>query len=464
MPRVAGWLLGTLCLAAAATGWGAESRPNIVLIVADDLGYADLGCFGLQDGKTPHIDRLAKEGVRLTSFYVAWPACTPSRAALLTGRYPQRNGTYDMIRNDMVDLGHQYSLEEYAVSPERVLGTDVREVFISDALAAAGYRNACFGKWDGGQLRRYLPLQRGFHEYYGFANTGIDYFTHERYGIPSMWRGNEPTTEDKGTYCTDLFQREAVRFITSNHDRPFFLYLPFNAPHGASSLDPKIRSAAQAPDEYLAMYPEVPGRKGQQRRRYLAATTCMDAAVGEVLKLLDEYKLTDNTIVIFHSDNGGGGGGQNQPLRGGKSQMFEGGLRVPCIVRWPRQLPAGKTTGEFLTTLEVFPTLLAAVGAEAPKGVTLDGFDMLPVLKGDSPSPRNEMFWQRRGDRAARVGHWKWVNSQRGSGLFDLAQDIGEQRDLSSSRPEVLQMVRSRFDNWRRAMDDAEPRGPFRDF
>lgn len=444
---------------------GADSaRPNVVLIVSDDHGYHDLGCFGSTEVQTPNLDRLAAGGVRLTSYYVTWPACTPSRASLLTGRYPQRNGTYDMIRNDMVDYGHRYTPEEYAVSPERLLGTDVREIFISQILADHGYVNGVYGKWDGGQLRRYLPLQRGFHDYYGFANTGIDYYTHERYGIHSMYRGNELTRKDQGTYCTELFRREALRFIRQNRDRPFFVYLPFNAPHGSSSLEPDVRGTVQAPDEYLALYPAGESKALARAQGYRAAITCMDAAIGAILDLLDELKLADNTIVIFHSDNGGAGGADNSPLRGAKSTMFEGGLRVPCIVRWPQQLPAGTVSDELLTSLEVFPTLVRAAGAEPPANVVLDGFDMRPVLKGEQPSPRDAMFWERRNDHAARVGHWKWIESERGGGLFNLATDLGEQHDLSESQPQIVAQLKARFAAWKQEMKAAEPRGPFRDF
>jgi len=175
--------------------------PKILLIVSDDQGYHDLGCYGSTEVKTPNLDRLASDGVRLTNFYVTWPACTPSRGSLLTGRYPQRNGTYDMFRNDLVDYDHLYTKHEYAVSWEMIGGMDTREVLIPKVLKKAGYICGIFGKWDLGQLHRFLPLQRGFDKFYGFTNTGIDYWTHERYGVPSMRRGNEPTTEDKGTYA-----------------------------------------------------------------------------------------------------------------------------------------------------------------------------------------------------------------------------------------------------------------------
>ncbi len=470
--RQPGRLLAAVMLAAVAPlAWAGESasraeaqRPNILLIVSDDQGYRDLGCFGGVNVKTPNLDRLAAGGVRLTHFYVNWPACTPSRASLLTGRFPQRCGTYDMMRNDLVNYDHRYTPDEYAVSPEMILGTDEREVFLSELLREHGYVNGCFGKWDGGQLQRFLPLQQGFHDFYGFGHTGIDYFTHERYGIPSMRRGNQLTTEDKGTYATELFRREAVRFLKTHHARPFFLYVPFNAPHGASSLEPGVRGTVQAPPEYLAMYPEGKTTREQRRRGYLAAVTCMDDAIGQLLELLDDYGIARNTIVVFLSDNGGGTGSDNAPLRGGKSQMFEGGIRVPCIVRWPERIPAGGTCDEFVTALEFFPTLAAAAGAPLPRGIVYDGFDMLPVLQGRQKSPREEMFWERRSDHAARVGRWKWVESARGNGLFDLASDVAEQQDLSAAKPEVLALLKARFAAWKQAMADAEPRGPFRDY
>ena len=467
-----------LCLTATAQPL---AKPNVLLIVSDDQGYRDLGCFGSGEVQTPHLDRLARGGIKLNSFYVAWPACTPSRGALLTGRYPQRNGIYDMIRNEAPDYGYQYKPGEYEATFERIGGMDTREVLLPRVLKGAGYVSGIFGKWDLGVHRRFLPLARGFDDFYGFVNTGIDYYTHERYGVPSMYRNNSPTTADKGTYCTDLFEREAVRFLEVNRRKPFFLYVPFNAPHGASNLDPTIRGGAQAPGRFKGMYPKLQEQVGtEQRSRYgetftvpnraarrlefVGSVTAMDAAIGRLLDLLDEYGIADNTIIIFFSDNGGGGSADNAPLRGRKGQMFEGGIRVPCIVKWPGKIPAGTTSNAFLTSLEILPTLCAATGAVPPKGVPLDGFDMLSVLQGKRASARTEMFWQRKLDKGARVGHWKWVESSRGNGLFDLRHDIGERRDLSKERPEILKRVQARFANWKKQMQAAEPRGPFRDF
>ena len=469
-------LFAALLLAASAAfpfvlSAAPKRPPNILLIVSDDQGYPDLGCIGSKPILTPNLDRLAAEGVRATSFYVTWPACTPSRGSILTGRFPQRNGLYDMVRNDMVNFGHRYTPEEYAISPEMTLGLDVREVTIGDVLKQAGYATGMVGKWDMGQARRYLPLQRGFDFFYGHGNNGIDYYTHERYGVPSMFRGNQRTEEDKGAYATDVFKRESLRFIRESKDRPWFLYLCFNAPHGASSFAPDTEEGkrmkgegVQAPEQYVARYR---GKvKDERLARYFGAVTCMDEAIGEIHALIEQRGQKENTMTVFCSDNGGSGNGGNEPLRGHKSTMWEGGLRVPFVAHWPGQLPAGKVMDEWLTSLELFPMFAQIAGAKQPEGVMLDGFDnMLPVLQGKAKSPRREMFWERRNLRGARVDNWKWVDmGGRSGGLFDLSADLGEAKDLSKEKPEVLAMVKGRFQAWRKKMDEAEPRGPFRDY
>ena len=430
-------------------------KPNIVLIFTDDLGYGDLGCYGNTVTKTPNIDRLASGGVRFTDFYVASSVCGPSRASLLTGRYPQRNGIYENIRNNMVNYGYRYSEYEYSTSPEMTLGLDLREITIADVLKKAGYTTGIIGKWDSGRARRFLPLQRGFDFFYGFANTGIDYWTHERYGVPSMFRGNERIKEEG--YATDLFRREAVQFIKNNKDRPFLLYVPFNAPHGPSNLE---HTGPQAPDEYIRMYGEPPG---DNKIRLMANITCMDAAVGEILSVLKELDLEEDTIVMFISDNGAGGG-TNYPLRGGKGNLFDGGIREPFIAKWPGHIPEGTVSHEFCSTLEMFPTFLKIAGAKPPKDVILDGFNMLPVLTGERISQRQELFWLLRENKAARVGNWKWVESQSGGGLFNLSNDIGEQHDLSDEKPKVLKEIKAKWTAWKKEMDEAEPHGPFKNY
>jgi arylsulfatase A-like enzyme len=448
--------------AAALNLRAAQQRPNIVLILADDLGYIDLGCAGDSSIRTPHIDKVASQGIRLTNFVVSWPACTPSRSSILTGRYPQRNGLYDMIRNDEVNWKHVFTEEEYAVSEEMTLGLDVREVTIGQVMKSAGYATGVFGKWDSGRAKRFLPLQRGFDSFYGFANTGIDYYTHERYGVASMFRGNERVMEPG--HATDLFKREALRFIDQNQRRPFFLYLPFNAPHSASTFD---KSAPQVPEKYLKMY------AGDRHAQYKALITHMDDAIGEILARLDQYRLSDNTLIVFSSDNGGTGN-RNGRLRGGKATLWEGGLRVPMIARFPGRIPAGAVSDQFASALEFLPTFAKVAHAPLPRGVRLDGFDMMPLLESrtsapqprhlHSPSQRREIYWQRRSEKAARVGEWKWVEQAAGEGLFHLPSDPGEQKDLSAEKPDVLAMVRGKWKAWRAEMDASEPRGPFRDY
>lgn len=445
-----------------------KQLPNIVLIVSDDQGYRELGCYGATDVKTPNLDKLAEEGVRMTNFYVTCSFCTPSRASLLTGRYPQRNGTYELFRNDRVNDGYLYNSYEYSVSPERILGTDLREVLLSELLHAAGYTCGCFGKWDLGQLQRYLPLQQGFDKYYGFVNTGIDYFTHERYGVPSMYDDNEPTTKDKGTYCTDLFEREAIKFLEENIEKPFFLYLPFNAPHyGSNQHKDDPRYPVQATQEFLEMYPEEFEKGNFKRQGTLAAITDMDDAIGNILQVIQNVGKEENTIVIFMSDNGAGTGNgtANYPLRGGKSNFFEGGIRVPCIIKWPEKVQKNIVVNNFLSSLEIFPTLLAASGIEKPDSLILDGFNILPLLTGkDTTLERNEMYWEAREKIAARVGNWKMVDNIDEKGFYNLSEDISEKKDLTQQHPDEFEKIIQKFKNWQGEMAKAEPRGPFRDF
>jgi arylsulfatase A-like enzyme len=373
-----------------------------------------------------------------------------------------------MVRNDLVNYGHRYTEQEYATSPEMTLGLDVDEVTIGEDLWFMGYTNGMIGKWDMGQARRFLPLQNGFDYFYGFGNNGIDYYTHERYGIHSMFRGNQRTKADQGIYATDLFEREALHFLRDAAEGPalpWFLYLCFNAPHGASSFgtdpkDPNSRAGVQAPDEYVAKYAGL--GLSENLQRYYAAVTRMDAAIGKILNHLRSTEQEANTIVIFLSDNGGSGNGGNAPLRGAKSTLWEGGLRVPCIVRWPNKIPANRVSDAFLTTLELRATALAVNGEKVPEW--LDGFDMIPVLQGKAPSPRKEMFWEFRGQKAARVGNYKWIESERAKGLYDLSTDIGEKNDLTAAMPGLAADIRTRWANWRKEMEQAEPRGPFRDY
>lgn len=437
---------------------GSERRPNIVLLYSDDQAWEDLGCFGDPRVKTPHLDRLAAEGIRLTNFYAASSICTPARSGLLTGRYPQRNGLYEIIRSNETNYKHQYAELEYCFTPEMTQGLDVREITIGDALQGAGYKTGVFGKWDSGRAPRFMPLQRGFDDFYGFSNTGIDYYTHERYGMPSLFRGNTRITGDG--YATELFKGEALRFLDAHQDEPFFLYVPFNAPHGASNLEMRM---AQAPQKYLDMYSGV---ENERQRRYYAAITCMDAAIGAILGRLEKLGLAEDTVVLFTSDQGAG---KSPPLRGGKGKLSEGGIRTPFVARWPGHIPAGAVSDAFCSTLDLLPTFVRLAGGTLPD-VKLDGYDMLPVLTGGAESKRTEQFWELRGHRAARVGTWKWLVETRrrwelpedATGeLYDLSVDPEEKHNLAGEKPEVLRMMQRKWDTWMREMVASEFRGPF---
>jgi arylsulfatase A-like enzyme len=377
------------------------------------------------------------------------------------------------IRNNEVNYGHRFTEAQYKTSAEAILGMDLREITIAEVLKAAGYSTGVFGKWDGGRARRFLPLQRGFDDFYGFANTAIDYYTHERYGIHSVFRGNERTKADQNTYFTYLEGREATRFLRENSGRkkPFFLYVPTSSPHGAANLDVK---GIRPPSKFVERYSD---KLPFDLRDHMAAVTGMDEMVGDILRVLDESGQAKNTLVIFFSDNGGTGPGKranNGPLREGKSSVFEGGIRVPFIARWPGHIPAGTVSDAFITSLDLFPTFIALAGAPRPD-VILDGFDIMAVLRGQAESPRKEMFWLHEHgandivQRAARVGQWKWVEAHRNGqvkgGLFDLSVDIGEKHDLSRDKPEILKKVKARYDAWDWEMNHLlEPHGPFRDF
>jgi arylsulfatase A-like enzyme len=362
----------------------------------------------------------------------------------------------------MVNYGHRYSELEYACSPEMSLGLDLREVTIAQVLREAGYRTGVVGKWDSGRARRFLPLQRGFDFFFGFANTGVDYWTHERYGIPSMFKGNDRIEVDG--YATSLFGHEAEEFIKRNRKHPFFLYLAFNAPHGPSNLE---RTGPQAPERYIRMYGEPPG---SARIRYMANITCMDDSVGGILKTIRQQNLEDRTLVIFTSDNGPTSVGQTAPYRGTKGDMTEGGIRVPFIARWPTRIPAGTVSNEFCSTLDLFPTIQNIAGVRSDPAIILDGFDIWPVLAELRESPREEQFWELRGARAAHVGNWKWIlesprfripPADAEGELYDLSADPGEQENLAVKNPEVLRAVRERWESWMDEMSSSETRGPF---
>jgi len=410
---------GTCGLAADRVG-----RPNIIIIVGDDMGYADIGIHGCKDIPTPHIDSLAKNGVRCTSGYVSGPYCSPTRAGLMTGRYQQR-------------FGHEFNP---GPNPGGDVGLPLDQATLADRLKQAGYATGMVGKWHLGNERKFHPLNRGFQEYYGFLGGAHSYFVSDNRGtkgqINAVLRGFEPVAEQE--YLTDAFGREAVAFIDRHQKEPFFLYLTFNAVH----------TPMHATEKYLSRFKDV---ADENRRTYCAMMSAMDDAIGRVLAKLDEARLTENTLIFFVSDNGGPpvNASSNLPLRGRKATTWEGGIRVPYLVQWKGQLPAGKTFDQPVIQLDLHPTALAAAGVTTD--AQLDGVDLLPHLRGVKTSPPHEaLYWRFGPQMAIRAGNYKLVKAAGidGPQLFDLAADIGESKDLSADKPEVVKDLSARYAAW----------------
>ena len=419
----------------------ADGKPNVVVIVADDLGYADLGVHGCRDIPTPHLDSLARNGVRCSSGYVTAPVCSPTRAALMTGRYQQR-------------FGHEFN-PRYPKRLAEDYGLSLSETTIAQRLGEAGYATGMFGKWHLGFRDRFNPVSRGFAAFYGFLGGSHGYcpgsnqgqeLEDPRFGI---FRGTRPA--ELTEYTTDAFAREAVSFIGRHRAEPFFLYLPFNAVH----------TPLQAPRHVLRRFREI---ADPRRRKYAAMVSAMDDAVGAVLARIRREGLEDDTLIFFFSDNGGptSNGSDNGPLRGHKATTWEGGVRVPFFVQWKGRLPAGTVYDRPVAQIDVLPTALAAAGAAVDPAWKLDGVDVLPFLAGkERGDPHDALFWRFGNQTAVRTGDWKLVRGRRGrtrSGarvvpvtepqLFNLVADPGETRNLAAQRPETVAQLQGAWDQW----------------
>jgi arylsulfatase A-like enzyme len=387
-----------------------EPQPNIVLILADDMGYADFGLQGCKDVPTPHIDSLAAKGIRFTDGYVSCPVCAPTRAGLMTGRYQQRFG-----------FETNPGPEAYA---DENFGLPRAETTMAERLKSAGYATGMVGKWHLGYKRELQPTERGFDEFFGFLSGANNYLSDKRRGASRnpILRGSREVQERD--YLTDAFGREAVAFIERHHDNPFFLYLAFNAVH--APLEP--------PEESLQRFA---GIKDDKRRTFAAMLAALDDNVGRVLEALRRKNLEENTIIVFLSDNGGPTPqttASNLPLRGVKGQVFEGGIRVPFIAQWKGRWPAGRVERRPVIQLDVAPTLLAAAGVEVEKTPAFDGVDLGPYLSGKIAAPPHEvLFWRFNNQHAVRRGEWKLVRTRSDdkAHLYNLADDIGETIDLA---------------------------------
>jgi len=425
-------ILLLLCAAAAP----AAARPNVVIFLADDLGWADVGYHGGEIA-TPAIDRLAREGVRLERFYSA-PICSPTRAALLSGRDPMKLGiAYDQI------------------NPWNVTGFPPDAYLLPDAFRAAGYQTGIVGKWHLGHTQAHqVPNARGFDFFYGHLHTQTDFYTHQRAGGHDLQRNGESVSEP-GVYLTHLEAREAVRFVRERDpDRPFLLYVPFTAPH----------SPMQAPEAAIERYRALP----QQgfRRVYAAMVDEMDRAIAAVLDTLDAEGIADDTIVVFFSDNGGynGFGGDNRPLRGQKGQTFEGGIRVPAVLRWPGRLPPGESRSQIVSAMDLMPTLASAAGVPLRPPIALDGFDRWAAIRENAPAPReaplffaSEIPLPGTIHLTAIAPPWKLVQVLHEEPtrldveqlLFRIDEDPNEERDLAQEQPEVVARLADAIAAWR---------------
>jgi arylsulfatase A-like enzyme len=414
----------------------AAAKPNVVVIVADDLGYADLGIQGGKDVPTPHIDALAKSGTRFTSGYVSGPYCSPTRAGLLTGRYQNR-------------FGHEFNP---GPNPVKNFGLDLKQTTLAERLKGAGYRTALVGKWHLGNKPEFHPQKRGFDEFFGFLG-GAHSYIQPGTGPNAVFRGTDPVDEKE--YLTDAFAREAVAFVGRQKDAPFFLYLAFNAVH--LPLD--------TTEKYLSRFPDI---KDPKRKKYAAMLSAHDDAVGAVLAKLKETGADRNTLIAYISDNGGpeqANGSDNGPLHGGKATTWEGGVRVPFFVRWPGTVPAGKTEDRPVIQLDLAPTILAAAGVPAPADARFDGVNLLPYLTGEKAgAPHQALFWRFGGQVAVRAGDWKLVKAAEpgpggaaarraastldGAKLFNLRTDIGEETDLAEKNPEKVKELAALWAAW----------------
>lgn len=429
------WACCSVLFASHAQAAPEAARPNILILLSDDQGYADLGVQGSKDIPTPNIDSLAHHGVRCTNGYVSSAMCSPSRAGLLTGRSQSR-------------FGHDINWEpEWPVDPNDQRGLPLTEKTLADHLKAAGYHTGVIGKWHLGEAPHFHPNRRGFDEFFGFISGGHNYFCELYRNTPPQNHYNS-ALERNGVsqpitpgYLTTVLGDEAASFIHRNKEKPWVLYTAFNAPHTPNQATPELLERVKHINE-------------EPRRTYAAMVVGMDDAVGTILKQLREDDLEERTLIFFLSDNGGtteDNVSSNAPLRGRKGQMWEGGIRVPFIAQWKGVLPAGKIYDRPVSSLDILPTALAAAGSPGLSGLPLDGVDLVPYFTGRKSGDPHEMLFWRLAERdiwAVRGGDQKLVQQFGNRGLFDLSSDIGESKNLDGKLPEVQDQLQKAYDAW----------------
>jgi N-acetylgalactosamine-6-sulfatase len=449
MRLAAGLLVGLLAGPVSANAAEPSPRPNIVFLLADDLGHGDLGCYGCKDIRTPVLDQLAARGVRFTSFYANGPECSPTRAALLTGRYQQRIGGLECAIGTG-DVG-RYD-DAIRLRKTNDLGLPSDEVTIARLLKDAGYATAICGKWHLGYDDKFSPNRHGFDHAFYCLGGGMDYFYHVEDTTPPrpVLRLNGKPIERPG-YFTDLIAEDALRFIQAHRDRPFFLYVPFTAPHAPFQGPKDHRDGPLPADSPLWQQAKAPPKV------YAAMIERMDEAIGRILAKLDETGCAERTLVFFTSDNGGTASARPTPFRGIKGSTFEGGLRVPCIVRWPKRLPeGGAVTDQVALTMDWSASIMRVAGAKPPVDRPFDGLDVLERLEKQQPVVPRTLFWRgRRGDRtwwAVREGALKYVARQEGTRkdeyLFSLNTDPGEKTNQLTERPADVARLKRLLAEW----------------
>ncbi len=426
----------------------AKNKPNIVFVLVDDMGYADLGCTGAKDIQTPHIDRLAAEGLKFTDFYANASVCTPTRAAFITGRWQQRVG-FEWAMGFTAEQARRVNGQWVNEPDIHALGLPPGKPTIATRLKEAGYATGAFGKWHLGYKDEYNPTRHGFDEYFGVLLGHADYYRYNYFdGTYELRDGLNPVKAEG--YLTDLLNQRAAQFVAKHAKEPFFLYVPYNAVH----------SPYQPPNRPLPAVTKE-GMYDGNRQIYAAMLEKVDEGVGMILAELEKQGLADNTLFVLSSDNGGERYSDNAPLFHHKQTLWEGGIRVPCLMRWPAKLPRDKLATQPAITMDLTATFLAAAGVSASAEPPLDGINLLPILLGEAPPQTRTFCWRvnrsNRQMKAVRHGDWKYVQDAGVEMLFNLKDDIGERRDMAFRHPEILADLKSRLQAWEAEMD-ASPR------
>ena len=411
----------------------AQTKPNVVLFVMDDVGYGDYGAYGAPDIRTPNVDRLAKEGVRFTDFYAA-PSCTPTRAALITGRYYQRTG----LENPL------------GAAPAAGRGLVANGRTLPQLMKNDGYATGLIGKWHLGYNADQIPKAHGFDYFFGFLSGLIDYYQHtDQTGKPDLFENDKPIAVDG--YSTDLFTERALKFIDQNAKQPFFLEVAYNAAHWPFQV-PDKPSVAPGNGRFVQPHEE----HTSTRADYAAILERADQGVGRIVSTLEKLGLTRNTLVIFTNDNGGEWLSRNSPFFHRKTTIWEGGIRVPLIMKWPARLPAGRTSPQAGFVFDLTTTILAAAGAASPADARFEGINLLPIAAGQTPVVDRTLFFRvtgARAQRAVRQGDWKLLLDGGNVMLFNVRTDPGERNDLAKERGEIALRLRPLILEWEKDVD-----------